>query len=269
MTTGTAAIIEGADIAAARGVIPDTAAIIEGADVLAANATVAPPAKQVQSYTHLIRQAFFDVVKNDAFFAGYTIRKNRMLRIQHELLPYLGIYLIEEPMGPDGDANAGNIRFIHTPRIGFSIMLVNNDQDACEAALDAAYIYLYQLLWDDPALNNVFDTTNRHTGYQNPQNVRFESIERGVRRYVWGNTAVTNQTPVGELQYEITVKYRDYEEPGPFDDLLTLDVTTGVKPGDTQAEMDQRQQLHVQYRFDPSSFAAKREFKQRRKTYER
>ena len=105
MTTGTAAIIEAADIAAARGVIPDTAAIIEGADVLAANATVAPPAKQVQSYTHLIRQAFYDVIAADAFFAGYTIRKNRMLRIQHELLPYLGVYIIDENMLPDGDAN--------------------------------------------------------------------------------------------------------------------------------------------------------------------
>jgi hypothetical protein len=215
----------------------------------------------VQSYTHLIRNVFFDALSSDSFFANYTVRKNRMLRVQHELMPYLGVYIIDEPMAPDGDANAGNIRFIHTPRIGFSIMLVNNDQDACEAALDAAYWRLFNRLWNDPYINNVFDTFNWITGYQNPGNVRFESIERGMRRYVWGNTTINNQTPVGELQYDITVKFRSYAEPGPFVDLLTLDVKTGVKPGDTQAEMDQRQQLHVQYQFDPSSFAAKREFR--------
>jgi hypothetical protein len=218
-----------------------------------------------QSYTHLIRQVFFDVISSDPFFANYTIRKNRMLAIQHEQLPYLGIYLINEPMTPDGDGNAGNIRFTHLPRIGFSLMLVNNDQDVCEQALDAAFRHLELRLWGDPYINNVLDTHNPHTGYTNPDNVRFESIERAERRYVWGNTSLTNQTPIGELQYDITLKHRSYEEPGPFDDLETIDVVTGIKPGDTQAEMGARQQIHRVYSFDPSSFAAKRDFNQRRK----
>jgi hypothetical protein len=222
-----------------------------------------------QSYTHLIRNVFFDAVAGDPFFAGYTIRKNKMLAIQHELLPYLGVYLIDEPMVPDGDGNAGNIRFIHTPRIGFSAMIVNNDQDACETQLDAIFRHIELRLWADPYINNVIDTYNPHTGYQNPDNVRFESIERGMRRYVWGNTSLNNQTPVGELKYDITVRHRSYEEPGPFDDLLTIDMTTGIKPGDTQEEMAQRQQIHRVYQFDPSSFRAKQEFKQRRNRYGR
>jgi hypothetical protein len=240
-----------------------TAAITEGADVLAANGIVAP-AKPTQSFTHLIRDVFFDAVSGDSFFAAYTIRKNKMLRIQHELLPYLGVYIIDEPMTPDGDSNAGNIRFIHSPRIGFSLMIANNDQDVCEATLDGAFKHLFERLWNDPYINNVFDTTNPSTGYQNPFNVRFEGIDRGMRRYVWGNTSINNQTPVGELQYDITVRFRDYAEPGPFDDLDSIHMTTGVKPGDTQAEMDQRIQITRVYQFDQSSFRAKQEARQRR-----
>ena len=38
-------------------------------------------------------------------------------------------------MLPDGDVNAGAIRFSHTLRIGFSVMIANNDQVVAE--LDA------------------------------------------------------------------------------------------------------------------------------------
>jgi hypothetical protein len=225
-----------------------------------ATATTSP-----QSYAHLIRDVFFGALAGDPYFANYTIRKNKMLKIQHELLPYLGVYIIDEPMLPDGDANAGNIRFIHTPRIGFSVMIVDNDQDECELALDATFRHIELRLWGDPYINNVIDTYNPHTRIQNPDNVRFESIERGMRRYVWGNTSFNNQTPVGELQYDITVRFRSYEVPGPFDDLETIDLTTGIKPGDTQEEMHRRKQIHRVYQFDPSSFAAKRDFRKRSK----
>ena len=147
-----------------------------------------------QSYTHIIRNVFFDALANDPFFADYTCRKNKMLAIQHDLLPFLGVYIIDEPMLPDGDGNAGNIRFIHSPRIGFSVMIVNNDQDACEEKLDAIFRYIELRLWGDPYINNVLDTYNPDTEIENPDNVRFESIERGMRRYVWGNTAEQSDT---------------------------------------------------------------------------
>jgi hypothetical protein len=216
------------------------------------------------SYTHILRNVFFDALDGDPFFVNYTRRKNKMLTIQHELLPYLGVYLIDEPMIPDGDSNAGNIRFIHTPRIGFSVMIANNDQDECETQLDSIFRHIELRLWGDPYINNVIDTWNPHTGSGHLGNVRFEGIERGMRRYVWGNTALNNQTPVGELQYDITIKHRSYEEPGPFDDLDQIVVDTGIKPGDTQIEMNQRQQLHRVYTFDNSSFAAKRNAKKRK-----
>jgi hypothetical protein len=226
-----------------------------------------PGVSDVQSYTHIIRNVFFDALDSDPFFASYTRRKNRMLAVQHELLPYLGVYLIDEPMTPDGDSNAGNIRFVHAPRIGFSAMVVNNDQDVCETQLDAIFRHIEKRLWEDPYINNVLDTWNPHTGKGNPDNVRFESIDRGLRKYIWGNASLNNQTPIGELQYDVTVRHRSYEQPGPFDDLTTIDLTTGIKPGETPEEMAQRQQIHRVYTFDPSSFAAKREFRERSKSH--
>jgi hypothetical protein len=166
---------------------------------------------------------------------------------------------------PDGDSNAGEVRFIHNTRIGFSAIIANNDQDACEAQLDAAFWRIMNRLWPDQYIMNLLNTENPHTGLSNPDNTRIESIERGLRRYVWGNASFNNETPVGELQYDITCRHRTYWSPGPFDDLRTIDIKTGIEPGDTQAEMDQRQQLHAVYSFNSASFAAKREFKERNK----
>lgn len=211
-----------------------------------------------QSYAQVIRDAFFDALAADPFFASYTCRKSKMLVARPEYLPYLGVYVIDETMTPDGDANAGDIRFSHALRIGFSAMIANNDQVVIEQQLDAAYWRIMNRLWTDEKLNNVFLSSM-------PDNTEFEGIERGMRRYVWGNAQLNNETPFGEMQYDITARYRTFWVPGPFDDLLTIDVKTGIKPGDTQDEMDQRQQLHAVNQFDPSSFAAKRELKQRSK----
>ena len=218
-----------------------------------------------QSYSHVIRDVFFGALQADPFFASYTCRKNKMLVARPEYLPYLGVYIIDETMLPDGDGNAGEVRFIHALRIGFSVLAANNDQDALELQLDAAYWRIMNRLWPDEYIMNLLDTENPNTGQSNPDNTRIESIERGLRRYVWGNAAFNNETPLGELQYDITCRHRTYWSPVIPDDLLTIDLKTGIQPGDTQDEMDQRQQLHATYQFDPSSFQAKRDFKQRSK----
>ena len=219
------------------------------------------------SYSLDIRDTFFNALSGASFFASYTCRKNRMLRIQHELLPYLGVYIIDDPMTPDGDGNAGDIRFTHMLRIGFSVMVANNDQNALESQLDAAYDAITTRLWADAHIPNVYSTLDPDTGFQNVNGTKFESIERGMRRHVWGLTALNNETPVGELQYDVTCKHREGFPPVIPDDLLTIQMDTGIYPGDTQQEMAQRIQLHRTYTFDPSSFRAKQEFKQRRRRY--
>jgi hypothetical protein len=221
-----------------------------------------PTVTATQSYTHVIRNIFFDALVANSFFAGYTCRKNKMLVARPEYLPYLGVYIIDEAMTPDGDGNAGPVKFVHAARIGFSVMNANNDQDALEANLDAAFWTICNELWPNDIIMNVYNATNPGVG-NNPDNVMIESIERGLRRYVWGNASFNNETPIGELQYEVTARYRTYWSPGPFDDLLMIDIKTGIKIGDTQDEMDQRQQIEMQYQFDPSSFSAKRDRQKR------
>ena len=205
-----------------------------------------------QSYSLVIRDVFFDAVAGDPFFANYTKRKTPMLRVQPELLPYLGVYFADETMEPDGDFNAGAIRFTHTMQIGFSVMIANNDQVANELMLDAAFWRIMNRLWPDQYIMNLIDTYNPHTGAGNPDNVRIEGITRGRRRFVFGDATLANETPVGELQYDVWVFGRSVWPPIITDDLEHIHVETGVKPGDTQAEMDQRLQVKREYLFDIS-----------------
>jgi hypothetical protein len=212
-----------------------------------------------QSYSLVIRDVFFDAVAGDPFFANYTKRKTPMLRVQTKLLPFLGVYFADEDMQPDGDPNVGPVRFIHNTQIGFSVMLANNDEVACERMLDAAFWRIMNRLWPDQYIMNLIDTYNPHTGTSNPDNVRIESINRGRRRFVFGDAMLNNETPVGELRYDISVLGRSIWTPDITDDLALIHVETGIKIGDTQAEMDKRQQFTGGYAFDISKRPPKKE----------
>jgi hypothetical protein len=199
---------------------------------------------ETQSQAFDIRNAFYGLITADPFFAGHTARKTKMLPLQPDLLPFLGVYLVDEVMGPDGDANAGCVRFTHTARIGFSVVEVNNDQDALEQTIDQAFLKIMSILWTDADLMNVLQKTLAANA-QNPEAVGIESISRGTRRFVFGSASFNNEMPLGELQYEVSCVYRTEWYPDITDTLDEIVITTGVKAGDTQTEMDQRQQVEV------------------------
>jgi hypothetical protein len=106
-------------------------------------------------------------------------------------------------------------------------------------------------LWRDPYLTNLIDTRRYPGGVGNPDNVRIEGVSRGTRRHVFGNAGLNNETPIGEMQYEATVKYSADYAPVIPDDLLQIGVRTGVKPGDTPDEMAARVQTGAEYVFEP------------------
>jgi hypothetical protein len=193
-----------------------------------------------QSFAVDIRDAMFDVVTSNPYFAGYTFRKTKMMPVQADLLPFLGVYVIDEMMVPDGDANTGCVRFNHTSRIGFSVIQANSDPDALEHGIDAAYLRLMGALWTDIKLMNVLHNNN-------PEGVGIESIIRGTRRHVFGNAGLNNETPIGELQYEVNCFSRSEWYPDITDTLDEIDVTTGIKAGDTQTQRNQRQQVSIKY----------------------
>ena len=76
---------------------------------------------------------------------------------------------------------------------------------------------------------------------------------------MFGGAALANETPVGELQYTVSVFYRSIWSPVITDDLEEIAVRTGVKAGDTQADMDQRLQYRGSYLFDISKRPLKKE----------
>ena len=129
-----------------------------------------------QSFAYDIRDAFFNVISADTFFNGFTAKKNKMLPVQLTQLPYLGVYLVDETMTPDGDDNAGCVRFTHLARIGFSVIVVNNDQIAGEKLSDQAYLKIGTLLFTNSKIFNMIQSNN-------PEGVLIEGVARGTRRH--------------------------------------------------------------------------------------
>jgi hypothetical protein len=195
-----------------------------------------------QSSGYDIRDAFYNVVTVDPFFAGFTFRKNRMLPVQQDLIPYLGVYLVDEMMVPDGDANAGCVRFLHTVRIGFSIVVANSNTNVCEQTADQGFMRVMASAYCNLNLMNVLTNSN-------PEGVGIEAITRGMRRAIHGASSTDNETPFIEMQYEASATFRSEWYPDITDTLNEIVVTTGVKPGDTQTEMDQRQQVEWAWDF--------------------
>lgn len=207
-----------------------------------------------QSHALVIRNVFYDAVKRLPFFAAaaWTSRKTKLLAIQPHLLPFLGVYIVDETMMPDGDGNAGHIRFSHTLRVGFSVIVQNNDQVALELTLDAAFWAIMNGLWRDEYVMNMLDTWNPALTAGNPDNVRVESIQRGVRRHLFGATGANNELPIGEMQYDVSAFWRAEYAPVIPDDLLEIDMTTGLKPGETPEERAKRLQVNAHYTFTPT-----------------
>jgi hypothetical protein len=163
-----------------------------------------------QSYSLVLRDLFFNTIMQLPFFATFKGRKSRYYQIQHEHIPYFGIYIVSEDMVPDGDGNAGNIGFKHALQFGISVIIQNNDADVAEQKLDEAFWAIMNGLWTNPYLTNMIDTQSygHPTLMVNPDNVRFESVDRATRRHVWGQAKSDNETPFCELQMTMTICYR-------------------------------------------------------------
>jgi hypothetical protein len=61
---------------------------------------------------------------------------------------------------------------------------------------------------------------------------------------------MNSETPYGEMQFELSCTYRSNFYPAVTDDLRIIDIRTGLKIGETEEEMAERVQVHVQHQFD-------------------
>lgn len=206
----------------------------------------------VFSYSIVIRDMLLAKLVAAPFFAGFTVRKSRQLPTQTNQLPSLGCYIISEDMEPEGDLNHGEIDFIHTLKLGFTVAVVNNDPEACEEKLDQAFWTIMNTLWRDPYLMNFIDTRAYPGGVGNPDNTRIEGVSKGQRRHRFGTVGTTNETPIGELQYEASVRYRAEYAPIITDDLLMIHVETVPLATDgTIPPADEVQRVITEYVFTP------------------
>jgi hypothetical protein len=171
--------------------------------------------QQIQSAGYLIRETLFTAVaEREPFFANYkTKRRTKMDPVQANALPFLGIYLGKEKMGPDGDANAGDTRFSHTLPIHFSVIIANNNADDAERTLDQAYNRIMQRIFRDAWVMNVLRTTNPWSHLENAGDVKIESVVNGQKETVFGLASGNNETPIGELRYVMSVFFRSPWDP--------------------------------------------------------
>jgi hypothetical protein len=204
------------------------------------------PITAFQSYSQVIRDALFAKTVLLPFFAGFTARRSKQLPIQQFQVPYLGVYLIAEDMLPDGDANAGDVRFIHRLQVGWQIVIENNDPVAAELKLDQAFWSIMNGIWRDPRLMNFIQSDM-------PDNTRIEAVERGRRVNNWGAYGLNNEKPYGELQYYATLIYRASYDPIITDDLLDIHVEMVPLADDgTVPDSSEVQRIIVEYELPAS-----------------
>ena len=196
---------------------------------------------QRTSYPILVRDGIFDRIENMSFFSEFTFGKTSDVHIQQESLPYCGVYLLQEQMAPDGDANVGEVRFRTTARFGFSIIIRNNDSEKAEILLDKASQIIMIGLFSD------------HTLYDNDK-FKIQAFSSGTRQHVFGAIGKNQETPVAELRMEMScdlgvISYPPYVP----DDLEVIHVKTAFPVGGTAQEHHDTQQVETQYDVDQGS----------------
>jgi hypothetical protein len=214
--------------------------------MVAARTVSARGVTDTQSYSQVIRDAFFAKTVLLPFFQGFTARRSKQLPIWQNHIPYLGVYIVSENMSPDGDDNAGEIRFIHRLRIGWQVLIENNDPVAAELTLDQAFWSIMNGLWRDPKLTNFINSDM-------PDNVRIEAIEKGDRTHDWGAPGANGEKPYGELQYFATARYRAEYGARVTDDLLHIhEEVVPLRDDGTVPDASEVQRIIAEYEFVPA-----------------
>jgi hypothetical protein len=190
----------------------------------------------------IVRDKFVTRMQAMPFFNGFNFSTDKAVVIDADnKIPFVGVYFIGEDLTPDGDANAGDVRFRSTAIYGFSVIIQNNDSKQAEYTLDQAYKILTVNMFKDPTLYNW-----KNVGV--PGEVLIQAYVRGNRSHQFGNAGADNAMPVAELRFTLNVDLGtlDYD-PVIVDDFETMHVTTQFPSGGTQEEIDAIQQVQAEY----------------------
>jgi hypothetical protein len=200
-----------------------------------------------QSEAYVILDAAFKLVSIIPFFSGFTIKRiSSALPVELGWqIPYVGVYDASENGTAIGNWNTGQIGFNVALTLGFQVVIKDNDPAACVAKLDQAKWALFNGLLRSNAFTNMISAS----AMQNPA-VTNEGFPRFRARKRWGKTGSANETPVGELQFELETRHPILFAPTDFADLNEIHVTTGFPgPGSTPEEQAEIQQVTIVYDF--------------------
>jgi hypothetical protein len=163
---------------------------------------------RTNSYGYLIQSAVLERLKLVPPFdaaAAYSLTPARPIQAEH--IPYLGVYLLKDGWSPDGDGNHAEPKFVHKLELGFSFLIHNNDFDAAHVMLDGAHWSIMKLFHDEAW--HIFDYVD--------EDVRIESVTGGEWRPTYRNLGNSNETPIAEMEMEMTYTYRSSFEFVPTD----------------------------------------------------
>jgi hypothetical protein len=205
-----------------------------------------------QSYSWVLVDWLFKLLSADPFFANFTLtRISSALPVElWSQVPFLGVFINDEPLTPVGDFNVTAITFTHNLQVGFQIILRNNDSAKLLQDLDSVSWHIMRTLFRTDALTNAFDTA---TG------VALKGIPRGrVSKPRYGLAGSRNETPVAERVLDLTFQFESMWYPYGFPDLERITVTTAFPIGGTPEEQAAIQQVKVVYEFIPEGVAVSR-----------
>jgi hypothetical protein len=170
-------------------------------------------AEPLNSHAWKILHRILDRIKMMPYFAGFKFRTTPALPIQPGDIPVCGVYLLREDLGPDGDPNHGEPRFIHTVQVGFSVWIQNNEPELIDRKLDVAFMTLLQRLMTDSTLH----------GFKHDE-LDIEGFPKGSRTHHYGTVGSNNEMPVAELRFDLSFTFRTYWPPIVDDDLKVIHV---------------------------------------------
>jgi hypothetical protein len=171
------------------------------------------------SYEHIVHMGILERMKTMSMFEPVKqwAQNRHKGPVQKENLPFFGCYFMESRAVPDGDSNAGCPAFVDRLKLGFSVIILSNDEKQAHENLDRAYWAIMKYL-------------HRQDWFRFPmpppmKPIDCEGVEGHFHRFVFGNTAIDNETPVAELQLDVTLKWRTMFPPLVEDPLKTVHVT--------------------------------------------
>lgn len=164
------------------------------------------------TYATAIRDAIYDRV---SLLPGYTFQRQPIPTLSEEDLPTLTVWIVNESLVPDGDANAAEPKFEATSTIAVSVVRGLQDPSVLDGQIDADVDVIEELLLTDPTFVN-----------HSPDNpAAFESVRGITRRRVY---PPHGDTFLCELRLEFQFFNRISYPPVVTDDLATVAVTATV-----------------------------------------